>query len=139
MEITLTELVAIKVKESNMNYLYLIDAVRRALTDELRLPKYRSSENILAGHCYVASEAIYHLLGGKRKGWKPMFIRHDNEPHWFIQHKTGAIIDITHTQFNTPVKHEAAHGKGFLTKKPSKRSREVIKRVKKCFDFKAKL
>ncbi len=113
-----------------MEHLYLIDAVRRSLTDELRLPKYRGNTNELVGHCYVASEAIYHLLGGKRKGWKPMFVRHENESHWFIQHKDGAIVDITCLQFNTPVRHREAKGKGFLTHRPSKRGREIIKRVK---------
>lgn len=28
------------------------------------------------GHCYVASEAAYYLLGGKEEGWAPQFIRH---------------------------------------------------------------
>lgn len=106
----------------------LIEQVRSVLStrDDLRKPKYRGMENPYAGHCYVASEALYHLLGGKATGYKPMFISHEGEPHWFLTGPSGEIIDATAEQFNTPVPYERAVGKGFLTAKPSARAQEVI-------------
>jgi hypothetical protein len=29
------------------------------------------------GNCYYTSEALYHILGGKAAGWKPMRITMD--------------------------------------------------------------
>lgn len=34
------------------------------------------------GNCYVTSEALYHLPGGKASGWKPMTVRHEGAVHW---------------------------------------------------------
>src|SRR5208337_2202897 len=83
-------------------------AVTRALKPELLKEPYRSRVTAggcdpLTGHCYVASEAAFHLLGGKRAGWKPMFIRHENEPHWFLVGPEGQVVDLTAGQFRTPV------------------------------------
>lgn len=109
----------------------LIEEVRDILStrDDLRKSKYRGLENPYAGHCYVASEALYHLLGGKDAGYKPMFIKHEGEPHWFLSGPNGEIIDATAEQFSTPVPYEKAIGKGFLTSKPSARAQEVIDSV----------
>lgn len=112
-----------------MNKKQLIKKIIDNLSNDLRHVKYRDNKNKLAGHCYVASEAIYHLLGGKESGWKAMFIKHDNEPHWFIKHIDGEIIDITAKQFYDPVPYEKARGIGFLTKKPSKRSLILLNRI----------
>lgn len=98
------------------------------LTDDLRRPEYRGLTR-LAGHCYVASEVAYHALGGKDKGWKPMFVRVNDEPHWFLQHENGFILDLTGEQFDTKIPYDQARGKGFLTKKPSKRAKILIERM----------
>lgn len=108
----------------------IISFIIASLTNDLRKPQYSNSKNKLVGHCYVASEAYYHLLGGKRSGWKPMFIIHENSPHWFLKKNDGTVIDITKDQFKKKVKYENAVGKGFLTRQPSKRSKIVIDRVK---------
>ncbi len=100
------------------------------MDDDLRRPKYRGHENPLTGHCYVASEALYYLLGGKAAGWTPMFVSHEGEPHWFLRNADGHILDATASQFKTPVPYEKARGKGFLTLKPSKRAQEVMNRVR---------
>jgi len=96
------------------------------LTDALRSKRYRGNPNRLAGHCYVASEAAYHALGGKRAGWTPQFIRHEGEPHWFLKHVSGTVLDITRSQFRTMPRYCEARGKGFLTAAPSKRARVVL-------------
>jgi len=54
-----------------------VERVRGALSDDLRKPEYQGNPNPVAGHCYVASEALYHRLGGKAAGWTPQSIRHE--------------------------------------------------------------
>jgi hypothetical protein len=108
----------------------LKSAIQGALSDDLRKKHYQGNENSHAGHCYVASEAYYHLKGGEHSGLKPMHVNHEGEPHWFLQHKeSGENVDLTASQFKTPVPYDKAKGKGFLTKQPSKRAQELMRRV----------
>jgi len=106
--------------------------VQDQLTDDLRKPRYQGNVNPMAGHCYVASEAMYHLLGGVRSGYTPQQINHEGESHWYLRHKeTGKILDPTANQFETPVPYEKGRGKGFLTAHPSVRARTVIAGITK--------
>lgn len=108
----------------------LIRAMKRFLTDKLRHEEYWGHPNPLAGHCYVASEVLMHLLGDK---WKPCQVRHEGASHWYLKHrKTGEILDVTASQFETPVPYEKGRGKGFLTKKPSYRAQFVIDCLKEA-------
>lgn len=100
------------------------------LSDDLRRAPYKGHDNRLRGHCYVASEALFYLKGGKRAGLKPMFVKHEGAPHWFIVDASGIVTDLTAGQFRTPVPYHLAKGKGFLTAAPSARAAEVIRRVK---------
>jgi hypothetical protein len=106
-----------------------VDQVRSVLSDDLLKPEYRGSKHCMKGHCYVASEALYHLLGGKEAGWIPHTIQHEGGPHWYLKHSGGRVLDPTADQFNTPVPYEKGTGKGFLTKVPSARTRQVIERM----------
>ena len=106
--------------------------VQRALTPDLLHKDFRSVRgHPMAGHCYVASEALWHLLGGYKSVWRPTFIRHEATPHWFLRGPQGAVLDPTAEQFATPVPYAEGIGKGFLTGQPSKRARIVIDRVNK--------
>lgn len=84
--------------------------------------------------CYVASEAIYHLAGGKSSGLKPMCMsspgRGKWKTHWFLQTARGRIIDVTASQFDCDLDYSEARGKGFLTRGPSKRAKELMKRAR---------
>ena len=84
----------------------------------------------MRGNCYVTSEALYHVLGGKPAGWKPMRMRHENDSHWFLLNtNTGQRIDATCFQFNKPpseAQYSRAIGSGFLTRHPSKRAAQLI-------------
>lgn len=102
--------------------------LRDALTDDLRREQYRGNKNPLAGHCYVASEALYHRLLSFGIKAKPMFIRHEGRPHWFLKVE-DIVIDYTAEQFTTAVPYNDAKGKGFLTKEPSKRAELVMLRL----------
>lgn len=85
----------------------------------------------LTGHCYVASEAAFHLLGGLSGPWRPRTVRHEGAVHWFLRHyDTGEILDLTADQFRTPVPYEhARRGGGFLTIDPSKRAQAVLREL----------
>lgn len=103
------------------------------LSDKYLNKKYlKTNRNKFSGHCYLASEIAYHLLGGKNNGWKSYQMIYENTSHWFLKHKSGYILDITAKQFNiTPTKkdYDLAKGKGFLTKNLSKRSQSFLKEI----------
>lgn len=111
------------------------ERVKAALTDELRALRFRGRENPVVGHCYVASEALWHLLGGPESGYTPHCVRHEGETHWYLIGPPGGfyghrhVLDVTAEQFKKPVPYGRGRGKGFLTRKPSKRAREVMRRV----------
>lgn len=71
------------------------------------------------GWCYVASEAIYYLSGGKSAGIKPMqaSIEVDGQQvsHWWIQDEDGSVVDATAAQFDFPFPYEKGRGCGFQT------------------------
>ena len=76
----------------------------------------------------MTSEALYHLLGGKAAGWVAMRVRHENDMHWFIYNKqSGQRIDATARQFTRIPPYARAIACGFLTKRPSKRARILMK------------
>lgn len=54
----------------------------------------------VAGYCYVASEAIYHLTGGRRAGLTVIGSRRGNGgAHWYLRAANGQRIDVTAGQF----------------------------------------
>ena len=105
------------------------EAIISALTDDLRRKPWKGNPNPLAGHCYVASEAFYHLMGGAKAGFIPQVIRHEGSTHWYLKDKSGIIHDLTAGQFKTPVPYDQGKGCGFLTLLPSKRAQIVMQRV----------
>ena len=123
-------------------YKSIMRQVQRVLTPELRNAQWtgKATENPdpMTGLCYVASEALYHMLGGKEAGWTPRVLNHetwpeglaDGETHWFLRHASGEVADPTASQFGgKEIPYENSKGVGFLTKQPSKRAQIVIDRV----------
>lgn len=82
------------------------------------------------GKCYVASEAVYHMLGGKASGYTPMVGHlYDPEPftHWWLRRPDGSVLDVTAEQFGSEsFPYHEGRGSGFLTGGPSKRARELM-------------
>lgn len=107
----------------------LARAVRLALTADLLKPAYAGAVRPYAGHCYVASEAYFHLAGGAAAGLRALTVRHENSSHWWLLDPRGQVVDLTAEQFHTPVPYVAGRGIGFLTREPSKRAQIVIDRV----------
>jgi hypothetical protein len=111
-------------------YAALAEAIRAALSDDLRLPPWRGAVNRFTGHCYVASEAFYHLAGSGAAGWKPVRLAHEGSTHWWLRDSRGQIVDLTSEQFSSPVPYERGVGGGFLTREPSRRAQILIERVR---------
>lgn len=109
----------------------LAETVVSVLTDELRRPPWRGSPNPVAGHCYVASEALWHLLGGSDSVWRPYGMSHEDASHWWLQHDDGTILDATADQFSTPVPYRQGRRRAFLTQTPSHRAKVVLSRVER--------
>ncbi|MBY3155491.1 hypothetical protein HFO56_24495 [Rhizobium laguerreae] len=112
------------------------------LTPELLTGRWKTAfsetGNRYAGHCYAAAEAIFHMVGGRTKGWLPCVMSHatwsdglaQGETHWFVRHeRTGEILDPTAPQFDGPVPYERSKGCGFLTREPSRRARVIMQRL----------
>ena len=117
----------------------LIQDIQSVLTPDLLHPTYlrqwNSNRPVYWGHCYAASEALFHMLGGKKAGYTSHCIRIDSSTHWFLRHK-DTILDPTYEQFclnpHARVIISITHiTTAFLTALPSKRALEIIQRVKK--------
>tara|TARA_A100001201_G_scaffold103047_1_gene88390 strand:- start:5520 stop:14852 length:9333 start_codon:yes stop_codon:yes gene_type:complete len=93
-------------------------------------------DNPKFGHCYVAAESLWHLLGAKESKYKPQRlsfeVNGEKYTHWYLKNDRGEIVDPTAEQFKVMdirIPYELGVGNGFLTKEPSKRSQIVINRV----------
>lgn len=121
----------------NQEISILIQKIQNALTDDLLTPKYAklARQSPTEGHCYAASEALYHLLGGKSEGYVPCVASFEENgeklTHWWIR-KGNQVYDPTAEQFtsiNQEPPYHLGKGAGFLTKLPSKRAQTIINRV----------
>ena len=113
-----------------------IEIIHESLSKDLLKKQYQEDYDNLhftTGHCYIASEAIYHAFGGKEK-WSAYAGRdHNNGTHWLLKNKdTGEIVDPTKEQY-TSLGIEPPYDKSrpcaFLTRKPSQRAQKLIARV----------
>ena len=112
-----------------------IQLIRLCLTDDLRKTKYKGHPNKYWGHCYIASEALYHLIK-RNLGFRPCYTHlPDGGTHWFLMTPCdGQILDPTWDQFPKRERgmwiYTNAISCGFLTKNPSNRAKELIRRVR---------
>jgi len=110
--------------------------IRSNLTPELLKPQYRieNSINPMFGHCYVASEVLYHMI--KDSGNYSACCARDERGvvHWWIvDNETSKIYDTTSDQYySRGLVPPYSNGKktGFLTKDPSKRALIVMQKMK---------
>lgn len=71
----------------------LSKAERRSPAEEMAqsLRDMHPSHDCKSGDCYHATEALYHLLGGREAGYEPQ----SSNSHWFLKGPTGKILDPT--------------------------------------------
>lgn len=109
-------------------------AIVAELSPDLLAARYKRvpNANKFTGHCYVASEALFHFRGGSASGLVPQVLRHEGGTHWYLKDsKSGRVYDLTAEQFKSSPPYEMGRGCGFLTRKPSKRAAMLMERVEK--------
>lgn len=81
------------------------------------------------GNCYVAAEALWHILGGRFGPWDVYRLKLESgETHWFLRHnEAGIVVDPSRAQFpdKLPPYWDGVRA-GFLTKQPSKRAQKLM-------------
>jgi hypothetical protein len=108
----------------------VVSAVRSSLSPELLKANQKGAgTGPLAGHCYVAAQAAYHLLGGRSSGLTPHSASHRGGTHWWLEDESGEIVDPTAAQWKKPFPYQKGTGRGFLTKDASARAQIVIERA----------
>jgi hypothetical protein len=123
-------------------YQELINKIQSVLTPDLLKGRWKQNfNNPLTGHCYIATEALYWILGGNNSDFKPYVLTHkvfpegldEGETHWFLKNnKTGEILDPTANQFeNIKILYNKGISNGMMNypKNGSKRAKEIIKRI----------
>lgn len=124
----------ITVCKKGNKYNRIIAKIRDCLSPNLLKPRYKPHEDdyetITYGHCYIATEAAYHTFA-REKGYVPYVLRQRHGTHWYLVHeKTGHIIDPTGPQLGgKPFPYHKGHRQAFLTKGPSKRTKELLRRM----------
>jgi hypothetical protein len=94
-----------------MNFERKLDKAHRKISKLLSLRR---------GNCYVTSEALYHLLGGKAAGWTVKRLKVPGDTHWFLQHESGVVLDATQAQFDVKLDYSKAVSTGFFDQKALK-------------------
>jgi hypothetical protein len=114
--------------------------VQQVLTPDLLRGRWKNrSPNVhpTDGHCYVAAEALWHLLGTSQ--YQPFVAAYTDNggraTHWWLVNKTtGEFADPTKEQYthvgDSPPYHLGRKAV-FLTKNPSKRAQIVLDRIMK--------
>jgi len=109
----------------------VVKAVRSSLSPELLKANQKGAgTGPLAGHCYVAAQAAYHLLGGSSSGLTPHSAPYRGGTHWWLEDESGEIVDPTASQWKKAFPYKKGSGRGFLTKDASARAQVVIDRAK---------
>lgn len=107
-------------------------AILASLTPELVKKEFLflQKKHRLGGHCYVATEAMYYLLGGKSSGYMPASIVHEGVKHYYLKHRESReVLDLTAAQFTTAISYEKGRGSVYRQSKPSKRTAVLLERV----------
>ena len=113
------------------------DAARLATQIDLT-PAYRRQHEAgcdsMTGHCFVATNAFWHLTGGLRGRYRPLQVRVEGESHWFLVDDEGRVVDLTASQFASRVPYEDGRRVGMRAQpsgdeRPTERAQAVIDRV----------
>lgn len=128
-----------------MNYTNIIKKINKNLTPDFLKGRwkenYNPEEHPTTGHCYLATEVLYWILGGTNSDWMPHVLTSkvwsdglgEGETHWFLKNKkTGKILDPTEQQFNgKKIDYDAGIPNGMMCYPVggSKRARKIIDKI----------
>lgn len=107
----------------------LVEVVRSVLTPELLPPEWQDHPHRMGGYCYVASEALYYMLGGHEAGLTAKRAPCPGGEHWWVEGQRGKLIDATADQFGEDFDYSAGVASRFLTAEPSPRAVTILLRV----------
>lgn len=141
-------------------------AIIESLTPDLLEKKYLAlldpNDPVETGHCYVASEAFFYLIGGKQSGFlsfvcpyftdgkeywfidPPLNVIFRKETHWWTRAPkgdilgTGIIHDVTVGQYDFEFPYQYGRHAAFMHPKkntPSKRARLIMDRVEEKLGY----
>jgi len=147
-------------KKTTLKLENILSAIRKSLSPDLLSHKWavvvhnQSQPDPVAGHCAIATEALYDILGGVRAGYTPVVCSYfyddqdkrqfgkapDDDSqmtHWWLQgpcrqgmRGQGDIIDPTVRQYKGPFPYQHGKPTGFMSPTPpSRRARTLIQRV----------
>jgi hypothetical protein len=99
------------------------------------LRKEPHSDHPLAGQCYVASEALFHLTGGVEQWYvERTSVLVDGKwiTHWYLRDRENLrVVDLTAEQFgDRKIPYGAGTRTGFFTQNPSESAQKVIDTIK---------
>jgi uncharacterized protein YegP (UPF0339 family) len=82
-----------------------IELIQQNLSEDLLQGQYTNkpeNAHISWGLCSVATEALYFMLGGPKRGLTSYVAKDkDGTTHWWLQDKNGMILDPTKEQYTT--------------------------------------
>lgn len=107
----------------------LVEAVRSVLTPELLPREWQDHPHPMGGYCYVASEALYYMLGGTEAGLTAKRAPCPGGEHWWVEGPHGKLIDATADQFGEDFDYSTGVSSRFLTGEPSPRAVTIMLRV----------
>ena len=125
-------------KQRTLSISLVISKIRKNLTPDLLKGRWETSaDDGVTGHCYVATEALFWIVG-KDMGYKPHVIGHaecpellaDGETHWFLM-KDQVVLDVTADQFKGRIPYERGKPNGMMNHPEggSKRAQVLIKKI----------
>ena len=138
----------------------IVAAIQASLSDDLLSSKWRrivaaeGGRTQVSGHCAIAAEALYDLLGGAAAGYTPyvcsyhekdgqdVYARapegHEPLTHWWLRgpdravRGAGAVVDPTAAQYPYPFPYHHGQPAGFMSPfPPSQRARIIVARVER--------
>ena len=120
----------------------IINNIKRNLTPDLLKGIWKNDNpKDYAGYCYVATEALYWLLGGPNSNYRPYVlgnkewseVLNKGETHWFLKNiETGEVLDPTKEQFGeNKIPYDLGRPNGMMNfpKGGSKRARILMDRL----------
>ena len=109
----------------------IVKAIQQCLHPGLLKPQFRGNPNKFYGHCYVASEALWHLTGKTLHVYRAK--DEHGVTHWWLEDADN-VYDPTSRQYTdcgSEPPYTQGRRSGFLTTKPSKRAAKLIAAVER--------
>ena len=104
--------------------------VTALLTPDLLKRAFRPDPTCpVRGHCYVAAEALWYLLGAGASPFRPKCAPFEGTMHWWLE-GLGVVVDPTAAQLGAHAQrvYDKGRGCGFMTNYPSRRTQVLLRR-----------